>query len=109
MERLSGENAKAAAADPARQRGFICNKKEHWFALRRIGQEWFDLNSCLRTPKHFIDSQLAAAVNEAMTEGYAVFVVQGEFPKSEIELDPRKLLEAVQGCGHHRQTHCLYA
>jgi len=109
MERLAGPAAKAALAEPSKQRGFICNKKEHWFALRRIGQEWFDLNSCLRTPRHFTDAQLAAHVNEATAEGYSVFVVRGQLPPCELEQNPKKLLEAVQGCGHHRQTHCLFA
>jgi len=109
MDLLKGEHAKEATANPAKQRGFICNKKEHWFALRRIGEEWFDLNSCLRTPKHFTDSQLASVVNEALTEGYSVFNVVGKFPPCDLETNSKKLLEAVQGCGHFRQTHVLYA
>lgn len=109
MERLSGENAKAAAAEPAKQQGFVFNKKEHWFALRRIGQEWFDLNSCLRTPRHFTDRELASTVNEALSEGYTVFTVAGNYPSCELEQNSKKLLEAVQGCGHFRQTHTLFA
>lgn len=109
MDRLNGPAAKAALAEPSKQRGFICNKKEHWFAMRRIGQEWFDLNSCLKTPQHFTDAQLAIKVNEAMAENYTVFVVRGQIPPCDLEKDSKKLLEAVQGCGHARQTHCLFA
>jgi len=108
METLSGPEARSVAAEPAKQRGFICNRKEHWFALRRIGQEWFDVNSCLKTPRHFTDAELIAHVNEALGEGYTLFVIRGEYPRSSLETDNKKLLEAVQGCGHMQQTHCLF-
>lgn len=99
----------SALTEPAKQRGFICNRKEHWFSFRRIGQEWFDLNSCLRTPKHFTDPELVSFVSEALTEGYAVFNVKGTYPPCELESNSKKLLEAVQGCGHARQTHTLFS
>eukprot|EP00747_Dinoflagellata_sp_TGD_P022728 gnl/TRDRNA2_/TRDRNA2_129302_c0_seq1.p1 gnl/TRDRNA2_/TRDRNA2_129302_c0~~gnl/TRDRNA2_/TRDRNA2_129302_c0_seq1.p1 ORF type:complete len:288 (-),score=87.39 gnl/TRDRNA2_/TRDRNA2_129302_c0_seq1:51-914(-) len=109
MERMAGAAAQAAIKEPAKQRGFICNKKEHWFAFRRIGQEWFDLNSCLKTPRHFTDAELAQHVNEALNEGYTVFNVRGEYQRTELDANSKKLLEAVQGCGHFRQTHCLFS
>lgn len=109
MERINSESGKTAKLDPKKQHGFICNKREHWFALRRIGREWFDLNSCLRTPKHFTDSDLEHNISEATREGYAVFAVTGSFPRSALEDEPDKLLEAVRGCGHAGQGHCLFA
>lgn len=105
MQTIRGQNL----PEPSKQKGFICNRKEHWFALRRIGQEWFDVNSCLLTPKHFTDAELASNINEALTAGYAVYAVKGTYPISDLERDSKKLLEAVQGCGRVRQTHCLYA
>lgn len=109
MEPIAGEAARKLLNEPEKQRGFILNKREHWFALRRIGQEWFDLNSCLKIPRHFTDRELSATVNDAVREGYTVFVVEGNFPKTELDRDGKKLLEAVQGCGHFRQGHCLFA
>jgi ataxin-3 len=109
MDRIAGDEAKRLLAQPEKQRGFILNKREHWFALRRIAQEWFDLNSCLKTPRHFTDRELASAVNEAFSEGYTVFVVNGPFQQTELDRDHKRLLEAVQGCGHFRQGHCLFA
>eukprot|EP00929_Paragymnodinium_shiwhaense_P000054 TRINITY_DN10017_c0_g1_i3.p2 TRINITY_DN10017_c0_g1~~TRINITY_DN10017_c0_g1_i3.p2 ORF type:complete len:160 (-),score=43.76 TRINITY_DN10017_c0_g1_i3:109-588(-) len=49
---LRGEEGRSAIKDSAKETGYICNKREHWFSLRRIGAEWFDLNSCMRTPVH---------------------------------------------------------
>lgn len=95
-------------SDSKTQRALICNRKEHWFALRRIGQEWFDLNSCLRTPRHLTPTELASTVAEAMQEGYAIFTVEGNFPPCELEMNASQLLEAVRGCGSSKQTHCLF-
>lgn len=109
MDPLTAEDSRKILNEPAKQQGFILNKREHWFSLRRIGREWFDLNSCLRNPRHFTDSDLSHQVSDATKEGYSVFVVRGEFPRCALEDDHKKLLEAVQGCGHYRQGHCLFA
>lgn len=109
LEPLAGESGKTALQNSANEKGYICNKREHWFALRRIGREWFDLNSCIKTPQHYTDADLRGHVSDAMREGYQVFVVRGDFPRTALEEDSSKLLEAVQGCGHHRQGHCLFA
>mmetsp|Transcript_76431 Transcript_76431/g.224263 ORF Transcript_76431/g.224263 Transcript_76431/m.224263 type:complete len:603 (-) Transcript_76431:102-1910(-) len=84
--------------DIAKEKAFILNKHKHWFALRRIGKEWFDLNSCLSAPSHYTKSDLRSHIAEAMGEGYAVFVVRGIFPSCELEYDRKKLREAVKGC-----------
>jgi ataxin-3 len=83
MEPLTGETMKAALAEPAKQQGFICNKEEHWFALRRIGGEWFDLNSCLNEPRHRTNAQLDATVRQTIKDGYDVFAVTGTYPPLE--------------------------
>mmetsp|Transcript_66866 Transcript_66866/g.110759 ORF Transcript_66866/g.110759 Transcript_66866/m.110759 type:complete len:465 (+) Transcript_66866:76-1470(+) len=101
--------ADIAQADMAKEIGFILNKREHWFALRRIGQEWFDLNSCIRTPRHYTPSDLRFHISDAVKEGYSVFVVRGDFPRCALEEDHKKLVEAVQGCGRPGQGHSLFA
>lgn len=106
---LKGESGRSALKDSAKESGYICNRREHWFALRRIGQEWFDLNSCLMTPRHYTNADVQHHINEAMREGYDVFVVRGEFPRCALEDDSSALLEAVQGCGHASQGYSLFA
>lgn len=101
--------SQASLPEATKNKGYVFNRKEHWFSYRRIGQEWFDLNSCLRTPKHFTDAELASNVSEALKEGYAVFAVKGSYPVADLERDSKKLLEAVRGCGRTQQSHCLYA
>merc|ERR1719217_278664 len=96
-------------ADTAKEIAFILNKREHWFSLRRIGREWFDLNSCIKTPQHYTDGDVRFHVSDAVKQGYMVFVVRGAFPKCALEEDAKKLVEAVQGCGRPGQGYSLFA
>eukprot|EP00933_Yihiella_yeosuensis_P062449 TRINITY_DN65406_c0_g1_i1.p1 TRINITY_DN65406_c0_g1~~TRINITY_DN65406_c0_g1_i1.p1 ORF type:complete len:355 (+),score=105.09 TRINITY_DN65406_c0_g1_i1:75-1139(+) len=104
---LTGEAGKTP--EPTKETAFILNKREHWFSLRRIGREWFDLNSCLKVPRHYNDADLRFHIGDAVKEGYSVFVVRGNFPKSALEDDHKKLIEAVQGCGRPDQGYSLFA
>jgi len=99
MQPLTGEAGMSAQIDTAKERAFILNKRQHWYALRRVGQEWFNLNSCLKTPRHYTDTDLRFHIGDAVKEGYMVFVVCGDFPRHALEEDARKLLETIQGCG----------
>merc|ERR1719443_2160091 len=92
MQPMGGEAARSASTDTAKETAFVLNKREHWFSLRRIGREWFDLNSCLRTPRHYTDADLRFHIRDAALEG-----------------DSKKLVEAVQGCGRPGQGHSLFA
>jgi len=53
---IGSEAAGGALRQPAREVGFILNRSEHWFALRRIGAHWsapLPVRPCpalLRTP-----------------------------------------------------------
>lgn len=108
---ISSEAAKEFKIDRVKETAFILNKNEHWFSLRRIGAEWFDLNSCLPNPAHYTPGDLDFHIRDAVREGYSVFVVRGTFPKCELEEEHnhKKLLEAVQGCGRPGQTYSLFA
>lgn len=108
MTAIKGEAGKSIG-DTAKENGYICNKAEHWFALRRIGNEWFDLNSCIPTPAHYTNADIHHHINEAKREGYEVFAVQGDFPRTALEDDSKALLEAVQGCGRAGQGYSLFA
>ncbi|TRY72970.1 hypothetical protein TCAL_15693, partial [Tigriopus californicus] len=41
------------------QSAFICNYREHWFTIRRIGNQWFNLNSLLTGPELVSDTYLS--------------------------------------------------
>merc|ERR1719316_2558561 len=109
MQPAGGENGLTDKDDTAKETAFILNKREHWFSLRRIGMEWFDLNSCMRTPQHYTAADVRFHIRDAVQQGYSVFVVRGAFPNCALEENSKKLIEAVQGCGRPGQGYSLFA
>ncbi|KAJ8601615.1 hypothetical protein CTAYLR_007253 [Chrysophaeum taylorii] len=99
LQRFGLECAPATSvSDPARERGFIFNRREHWFALRRIGSEWFDLNSMFAAPKHMSYADLALFFDTHAHQGYSIFVVRGPYPATPLETQPAALRAAVDFC-----------
>ncbi|KAJ8341391.1 hypothetical protein SKAU_G00336820 [Synaphobranchus kaupii] len=71
--------------DPINEKAFICNYKEHWFTVRKLGQQWFNLNSLLTGPELISDTYLALFLAQLQQEGYSIFVIRGNLPDSEAE------------------------
>uniref|UniRef100_A0A0R3RWT9 ubiquitinyl hydrolase 1 n=1 Tax=Elaeophora elaphi TaxID=1147741 RepID=A0A0R3RWT9_9BILA len=59
---------------------YICNLNEHWFAVRRLGFQWFTLNSLLPTPRLISDTYLNLFFAQLINDGYSIFVVEGVLP-----------------------------
>uniref|UniRef100_A0A2K5QSI0 ubiquitinyl hydrolase 1 n=1 Tax=Cebus imitator TaxID=2715852 RepID=A0A2K5QSI0_CEBIM len=71
--------------DPINERSFICNYKEHWFTVRKLGKQWFNLNSLLTGPELISDTYLALFLAQ----------LQQEVHKTDLE----RVLEANDGSG----------
>ncbi|XP_061156544.1 ataxin-3 isoform X1 [Syngnathus typhle] len=71
--------------NPINEKAFICNYKEHWFTIRKLGQQWFNLNSLLTGPELISDTYLALFLAQLQQEGYSIFVVRGNLPECEAE------------------------
>ncbi|XP_067312393.1 ataxin-3 isoform X1 [Pseudorasbora parva] len=71
--------------DPIHEKAFICNYKEHWFTVRKLGQQWFNLNSLLTGPELISDTYLALFLAQLQQEGYSIFVIQGNLPDCEAD------------------------
>ncbi|OCT65075.1 ataxin-3 isoform X2 [Xenopus laevis] len=69
--------------DPINERAFICNYKDHWFTVRKLGKQWFNLNSLLTGPELISDTYLALFLAQLRQEGYSIFVVKGDLPDCE--------------------------
>ena len=41
---IGSEEARDAHNNPQNETAFICNRSEHWLAIRKLGGHWFDLN-----------------------------------------------------------------
>uniref|UniRef100_A0A8C2ZBF9 ubiquitinyl hydrolase 1 n=1 Tax=Cyclopterus lumpus TaxID=8103 RepID=A0A8C2ZBF9_CYCLU len=64
--------------NPINEKAFICNYKEHWFTIRKLGQQWFNLNSLLTGPELISDTYLALFLAQLQQEGIVrfTFVIQ---------------------------------
>lgn len=52
-----------------RMRAYICNYKGHWFTIRKLGSQWFNLNSMLSGPQLISDTYLAMYLAQLLQEG----------------------------------------
>ncbi|VDO29952.1 unnamed protein product [Onchocerca flexuosa] len=82
LELIPFNNPRAAAFrdDPTLGQAYICNLNEHWFAVRRLGFQWFTLNSLLPTPRLISDTYLSLFFAQLINDGYSIFVVEGVLP-----------------------------
>lgn len=78
----SNEIAKEARLDPTTQNAYICNFKEHWFCIRKIGKQYFNLNSLLSHPELLSTSYIHLFLTQLQQEGYSIFIVVGKLPHS---------------------------
>jgi ataxin-3 len=70
--------------------GFICNRSDHWFAIRKINGRYWNLNSTNDRPELISHFGLAMEVEGLIDRGYSVFCVVDALPEpctSETMLD----------------------
>lgn len=79
------DRVKSAPRDPCKMKAFICNYKDHWFTIRRLGNQWFNLNSLLSKPELISDTYLALFLAQLKNDGYSIFVVLGDLPECEAD------------------------
>lgn len=79
------ERAKEACNTPNKMQAFICNYKDHWFTIRKLGHQWFNLNSLLSKPELISDTYLALFLAQLQQEGYSIFIVFGILPECEAD------------------------
>lgn len=70
-----------ALAEPSNMNAFICNYRDHWLTVRKIGNQWFNLNSLLSKPELISDTYLSLYLAQLKNEGYSIFVVLGKLPE----------------------------
>jgi ataxin-3 len=68
--------------DPTVEKGFILNRNHHWFTIRRIGENWWNLDSTLEYPEHISPFYLSAYLSQLREDGFSVFIVDGELPEA---------------------------
>ncbi|XP_015185663.1 PREDICTED: ataxin-3-like isoform X2 [Polistes dominula] len=73
--------ALSAQNDPSQMKAYICNYKGHWLTIRKIGTQWFNLNSMLNGPELISDTYLAMYLAQLLQGGYSIFIVIGNLPQ----------------------------
>ena len=61
------------------QRAYICNFRQHWFCVRKIGNQWFNLNSLLTGPELISNTYLSLFLTQLQQEGWTVNSVAESF------------------------------
>lgn len=74
-----------ARAAPTLQSAFICNFREHWFSIRKLGNQWFNLNSINTGPELISETYLSLFLTQLQSEGYSIFIVIGSLPDCEAD------------------------
>lgn len=79
---LTSPEASLARSDPLSQSAYLCNLHEHWFTVRHIHNQWWDLNSLYSAPKPLSPFYLSAFLDSLRQQGYTIFVIRGTLPTS---------------------------
>jgi len=66
--------AGAGSADASEGEGYIVNRSEHWFAVRKLNGKWWNLNSTLERPELISPFYLSAFLAQLRSDGYTVFL-----------------------------------
>ncbi|KAK6629203.1 hypothetical protein RUM43_003020 [Polyplax serrata] len=84
------KKAVEAKNNPELMKAYICNYKDHWFTVRKLAHQWFNLNSLSSGPKFISDTYLGMFLAQLQQEGYSIFVVLGDFPQCEADIVLKK-------------------
>ena len=55
---------------------FVCNLDSHWFAVRKVHGEWWDLNSLLDRPRWLSPTYLGAYIGQLRMQAYDIFIAR---------------------------------
>lgn len=71
-------DAKKPMKDPSSAaKAFLCQYRDHWFAIREVADCWWNLNSSRKRPAMVSPFVLAAWLAQLGAEGYSIFLVTG--------------------------------
>jgi ataxin-3 len=73
-------NSEGVDSDPLSQQGFVVNRSDHWFTIRKINSNWWNLNSTQERPELVSTFYLSALLHQLRQDGYSVFIAKGNLP-----------------------------
>ena len=84
-------DVRSSKSNPQHEVAFLCNLNEHWFTIRSINDQWWNLNSLFPAPQPLGTFYLAAFIEETKAQGYDIFVIRGTLP----EINPPSLAQEM--------------
>lgn len=66
--------------DPLNEKGFIVNRSDHWYTIRKLHGQWWNLNSSIDFPEPVGPFYLSALLTSLKLDGYSVFNATGPVP-----------------------------
>eukprot|EP01068_Selenidium_serpulae_P016499 Selendium_serpulae@DN6304_c1_g2_i1.p1 len=75
------------------EQGFICHHQDHWFAIRKVNGQWWNLDSLKNGPSKISASDLIRTLTLLKQNGYSVLIVTGDYtrlPKPPSSLAPHQ-------------------
>lgn len=84
--------ARGLMADPGTATvAYLCQYRDHWFAIRLVADCWWNLNSTRKSPAQVGHFYLAAWLSQLGAEGYSIFLVMGNsWPAPSKPRDPQR-------------------
>lgn len=58
LTNIQNPEMKEVVKEPFKEIGFLCNLQNHWFALRKLENKWWNLNSLQDHPSTLTDLYL---------------------------------------------------
>eukprot|EP00794_Sanderia_malayensis_P018906 gene18906-20809_t len=83
---FSSPGASMIRQQPVNEKAFICNLQQHWFTIRKLGLQWFNLDSVLSGPELITDTYLGLFLAQVESDGYSIFVVNGNLQPCEADV-----------------------
>lgn len=80
LPHLSRSTKRGADDDICQWQGFLCHKSDHWFAIRSIGDRFWNLDSMLERPKVVTHFTLGSEMEQWQSKGYTVFSITSGLP-----------------------------
>lgn len=87
-------------ANPTEAQAFIIHFNHHWYTIRKIGHQWFNLNSLLSGPELLSESYLNLLLSQLINEKNHIFIVIGSIPDSDADkylrehrIDPKSVIK----------------
>jgi ataxin-3 len=73
----TGQEARENITDPTLEVAFVINYMSHWYTIRKINMNWWNLDSLKLFPEYISAFYLSAYLAQLRLEGHDVFVVKG--------------------------------